>query len=123
VASLGAGNSFGHPHAQTLGLLTRRGIPSLRTDQIGTVTIRSDGTRWDVTVERPDLRELPPPAPGRVNLNTATRAELEALPGVGPALARRIIAGRPYRTVEDLERVPGIGPAAMAKLRLLVTAE
>jgi DNA uptake protein ComE-like DNA-binding protein len=39
------------------------------------------------------------------------------------ALARRIIAGRPYGSVEDLDAVPGIGPALMAKLRGLVTAE
>jgi competence protein ComEA len=43
--------------------------------------------------------------------------------GLGLALARRIIEGRPYRSVEDLGRVQGIGPATMAKLRGLVTAE
>jgi competence protein ComEC len=147
VASLGAGNSFGHPHAQTLALLARRGIPLLRTDEAGTVTIRSDGAHWEVAAERPVSRGPPPattgrattsgrtPASGRatatagpsasglVNLNTATQAELEALPGIGPALARRIIAGRPYRSVKDLDRVQGIGPATMAKIRGLVTVE
>jgi competence protein ComEA len=60
---------------------------------------------------------------GLVNLNTATPAELEALPGIGPTLALRIIAGRPYRSVEDLGRVKGIGPATLAKLRGRVSAE
>jgi competence protein ComEC len=135
VASLGAGNSFGHPHAQTLELLSRRGIPLLRTDEAGTVTIRSDGTHWQATTERPVTRGPPPattgratapagrPASGRVNLNTATQAELEALPGVGPTLARRIVEGRPYASVEDLGQVKGIGPATLTKLRAMVTAE
>ena len=59
----------------------------------------------------------------RIDLNTATAAELETLPGIGPMLARRIIAGRPYRSVEDLSRVEGIGPRRLAEIRALVTVE
>ena len=54
----------------------------------------------------------------------ATAAELERLPGVGPALARRIIAHRDsvgaFDSVDQLDRVRGIGPALLAKLRPLV---
>lgn len=60
-----------------------------------------------------------------VDLNRASPAALEALPGIGPALARRIVdtrAQRPFSSVEDLERVPGIGPATVARLRPLVVA-
>ena len=52
-----------------------------------------------------------------VSLNTATVDALIALPGIGPALARRIVQGRPYRTVSDLDRVKGIGPRKLAALR------
>lgn len=62
---------------------------------------------------------------GPVDLNTATVAELEALPGVGPATAAAIVDDRerngPFPSVDDLERVPGIGPAKLAALRDLVT--
>ncbi|MCL4721011.1 MAG: ComEA family DNA-binding protein [Gammaproteobacteria bacterium] len=58
-----------------------------------------------------------------VNINTATRAELETLPGIGPALAALIEAGRPYRTVNDLERVKGIGPRTVESLSPYVRVE
>lgn len=54
---------------------------------------------------------------GIVDVNNASAAELQTLPGIGPALAPRIIAARPFRTIEDLGRVPGIGPVILANLR------
>lgn len=58
-----------------------------------------------------------------VNVNTATQKELETIPGVGPAIARQIIAGRPYRSVTDLERVRGIGPFTVNNMRPYVKVE
>ena len=45
---------------------------------------------------------------GRVNINTATREELEALPEIGPVKAQAIIEARPFRSTEDIMRVKGI---------------
>lgn len=63
-------------------------------------------------------------AGGKVNLNRATAAELDALPGVGPSTAEKIVADReangPFRTVEDLKRVSGIGDKKFADLADLV---
>lgn len=58
---------------------------------------------------------------GKVNLNSASQAEIESLPGVGPALAGRIIDGRPYRSLEDLDRIKGVGPKMLERLRPLVS--
>ena len=48
VASLGKNNDYGHPHSETISLLRRSGLPLLRTDQLGTITITSDGRSWQV---------------------------------------------------------------------------
>lgn len=60
-----------------------------------------------------------------VDLNTADAVALDALPGIGPALAARIIEWREtnggFRSVEDLDAVSGIGPAVLERLRPLVT--
>ncbi len=66
-----------------------------------------------------------PGASGPVNLNSATEAQLEALPGIGPSLAKGIIDERTrlggFRSVDDLKRVRGIGERRFADLRPLVT--
>lgn len=48
VASLATGNSYGHPHSETVSLLRRNQVPLLRTDQRGTITIVSDGQTWNL---------------------------------------------------------------------------
>ncbi|WP_412741035.1 helix-hairpin-helix domain-containing protein [Krasilnikovia sp. MM14-A1259] len=68
----------------------------------------------------------PPGAPpGPVNLNTATLADLDSLPGVGPVLAQRILDARQahggFTAVSDLRRVDGIGEARYEQLKDLVT--
>jgi beta-lactamase superfamily II metal-dependent hydrolase len=48
VASMGIDNEYGHPHAETIRLLRSERIPFLRTDQLGTIVIQSDGRGWNV---------------------------------------------------------------------------
>jgi competence protein ComEA len=68
----------------------------------------------------------PAPAGAAVDLNRAGLAELDALPGIGPVLARRIVAHRAahgaFREPEDLLAVPGIGPRLLERLRPHVRA-
>ncbi|WP_101848641.1 ComEA family DNA-binding protein [Zhihengliuella sp. ISTPL4] len=64
---------------------------------------------------------IPPPDDGTVDLNSADQAALEELPGIGPALAQRIIAWREengrFQAVDDLLAVPGIGERVLEGLR------
>lgn len=70
------------------------------------------------------LRPFLPGAPlaaRKVNLNIASAADLEALPGIGPKTAEAIIRARPLRDLTALDAVPGIGPKKIAALRDLIS--
>jgi DNA uptake protein ComE-like DNA-binding protein len=57
----------------------------------------------------------------KVDLNTASEKELEELPGVGPATAKKIVAGRPYSSAADLSRA-GVSKSTIEKISPMVTA-
>lgn len=75
----------------------------------------------------PAVRDESVFAAARIDLNTATRAELCTLPGVGETMADRIIADRdangPFRSPEELCRVDGIGDATLERLREWIWVE
>jgi competence ComEA-like helix-hairpin-helix protein len=90
------------------------------------------GPRGRGPASRPSDHPSPVEATGRrrasesapVDVNRADEAALVTLPGIGPALARRIVEARrerPFRSLEDLTRVRGIGPATVARLGGRVT--
>ncbi len=60
---------------------------------------------------------------GKININTATPAQLEILPAIGPKRAQAIIANRPYSSIEEITRVHGIGPKIYASLKDRITVD
>lgn len=122
--------------ARTADALTAAGgpAPGADVDALNLAAPLRDGERVYVPIEG---ESVPPPvdAPGAalvgtapagpIDLNRATPAELDALPGIGPATAAAIVAHRdangPFAAVDDLEQVRGIGPAKLDVIRPLVT--
>jgi competence protein ComEA len=102
-------------------------LPGADTATVNLAAVVTDGEQISVGV--PAASDTSPEggaaSGGRVDLNTADAAELDALPGIGPVLAQRIVDHRtrhgPFRSVEQLDDVPGIGPSTAAELADLVT--
>ncbi len=89
-------------------------LPSAARELVALADPLTDGE----VVQVPGARS--PAGDTRVRLNEASIDELTRLPGIGPALARRIVAARPFATLDELLRVPGIGPKTLAALRARV---
>lgn len=108
--------------------------PGATTGDLNLARLLVDGEQVAVGVRQPSDAgsraagaagaEPAPTSGGLLDLNAATAAELEALPGIGPVLAARIVQWRvdngPFTDVEILGEVSGIGDALMAQLRPLV---
>lgn len=114
VAAREEGRVFRRPE----DLLEVRGIGEATLERVrGRLAFSATGSSTQTA--NSDPRSQPP-----LDLNRASAEDLEALPGIGPALAARILAARQERlfsSIDDLERVPGIGPATLQRLRALVT--
>jgi competence protein ComEA len=74
-----------------------------------------------VTVLSTDAMAAKKEAKGLIDINTADQKALESLPGIGPALAKEIIKGRPYKDIDDLKRVKGISDAKVKAIKDKVT--
>ncbi|WP_433662942.1 ComEA family DNA-binding protein [Nocardia sp. CA-128927] len=94
--------------------------PNPGPPQLGSATINAGGR----PSAAPSGSAHPTTPSGRVDLNTATESELEALPGIGPVMAKAIIAWRTahgrFTDVTQLGQVDGIGPTRLSRLRELV---
>jgi len=110
----------GRPYA-SIDDLAKAGVPARTVDairslvRVGAATVKTKAKSAVEPMEK---------AAGKINVNTAEIAELESLPGVGAAIARAIVAGRPWKSVDDLERIRGLGRGPrFERIRDLITVD
>jgi competence protein ComEA len=123
IAAAGGGTADGDPGRLNLAAPLTDGqqviVPSIRQPTALPARAAVDGA----TPLVPD--PLTPSASNKVNINTATAGELEALPEIGPSTAAKIVEYRtahgPFRTIEDITAVKGIGPATFDTIKDLIT--
>ena len=106
-------------HDATLDdILRRAGVTSSETDplMIRLSVVGPEDNPYSPVPEEPS---------GKININSATAAELDSLPGIGPTKAQAIVDYRnqngPFRTIDDLLNVAGIGPKILESIRDQIT--
>jgi len=133
------------------GFFTGRGFSAVTIEGVAAATVESAGTSGDAVMQADpsisndpqsdggsnrqgdhNLPEPPEPSPGaprggdgKININTATKNELMDLPGVGPAIADRIIEYRQqfgrFETIEDIMNVSGIAEGRFGRIKDKIT--
>lgn len=93
-------------------------------EKVNLAGVLHDGDQVDVPLKGQDTAIATPSGGVIVHINSATLEELDALPGVGPSLAQRIIDYResngPFKTLDDLDAVDGVGPALLEQVKDLI---
>jgi competence protein ComEA len=94
---------------------------SAETESINQAALLEDGQQVNIP-GNVDTGEI---IVGRVNINSATALEMDALPGIGPTVSQAIIDYRlqngPFLFIQDIQNVPGIGPATYDKIKDYIT--
>lgn len=113
IISAGAGNRYGHPHAEALARYRQVGARIYRTDQHGHIIVRAraDGS-YQITSQR-----APESAPICIDINRADIEALRQIVHIDLERASQIISLRPFGSVDELVRVRGIGPARLADIK------
>ena len=110
----------------TVRHVQKQQVPPVSVDSlVAKPAVHTAGTSPESPDRSNASRPLSPQSP--INVNEASRHALKSLPGIGPALSKRIVqyrsTQRPFQRVDELRRVSGIGPKTLTDLRPMVTVK
>lgn len=130
IYSAGKGNSYGHPSEEIVQLFHEKNIPLYGTDINGTIVVTTDGMTYDIqlekegnittkkeTTERKKPKENVTSDANCIDINTASKDELQQIIHIGEKRAEDLINLRPYTSIDDLTKINGIGPARIADIK------
>lgn len=127
IISVGADNSYGHPHDEIMARLNNTDVAIYRTDIHGHIIITTDGHSYNIDVERKTstksnadlgsdtnkneatINETTSSPRERININTASLEELQEIIHIVQDYAEQIIDLRPFQSIDELTKVKGIG--------------
>jgi competence protein ComEA len=96
-------------------------LPGAEAEKINLAALLEDGQQ----IEVPGVIDTGHINAGRVDINTASASELDALPGIGPTTAQAIVDYRlqngPFQFIQDIQKVPGIGPTTYDRIKDYIT--
>ncbi|MCK8826040.1 MBL fold metallo-hydrolase [Fuchsiella alkaliacetigena] len=120
VIQLGEDNRYGHPHDEVLERFKSSGVDVYRNDKHGNIVVKTDGDTYTINADiEADIVQA------KININIASKAELQELGGVGAAIAERIIEYREnvgsFERIEDIKKVNGIGSGRFEEIKDEIT--
>jgi DNA uptake protein ComE-like DNA-binding protein/endonuclease YncB( thermonuclease family) len=107
------------PDVDLVGEMLNEHVASVLQSHVANFSTEPTQTKTEKNDAEEDSNQ-PESSDTLLNINKASQSEIEALPEIGPALATRIIADRPYETIADLKRVKGIGDKTFASIAPLL---
>ena len=132
IISVGADNSYGHPHPDVLKRLENAGIRIYRTDLHGTIQLTTDGNNYSIkTVKAKTAKKQAPSSKKEttnstkkktttkncIDINEASISELQQIIHIGSDRAEQMIEFRPFSSVDELSKVNGIGPSRLQDIK------
>ncbi len=117
IYSAGIDNSYGLPSPETIERLNQRHRLVYGTDKYGTIILNTDGKSYHISTEEEGI--LPSPVEGNecVNINTASKEDLQKIIHIGENSAEELIKLRPYESLNELIEINGIGEKRLEDIK------